>query len=67
MKFIKCKIAYIKSLTLNKIYKVENIFYYNDKPLHVYVLDNNGVIISINWFEDATSEKRNDKIKQLGI
>jgi hypothetical protein len=54
-------------LTYNKIYKVNHITYYGDTPIMIFVLDNNGLPIYVNYYEDVTAEIRQNKLKELGI
>lgn len=52
-------------LTYDKIYKVNHITYFGDTPVMVFVLDNNGFPIYVNYYEDATAEVRDNKIDTI--
>jgi hypothetical protein len=69
MKWIKYKGVdnHQDRLTYNKIYKVNHITYFGDTPVMIFVVDNNGLPIYINYYEDVTAEVREQKLNQLGI
>ena len=75
MKWVKCIISSSKNvsgLTTGKIYDVIKYNKYNDDAIVIkndynqegiyYMKDSTGV-----WFEDATAEIREEKLKELGI
>ena len=52
-------------LTYDRIYKVNHITYFSDTPVMISVLDNNGLPIYVNYYEDVTTEIRDNKINQI--
>jgi len=71
MKYVKCLYVEVGSrLTLNKIYEVFNHIVIDDDS-YVEIIDNIGdkstYLVNEDWFEDAASEIRNNKLNDLGI
>ena len=76
MKWVKCVNPLAAGLTYNKIYEVRNYYDWNGLK-YIELTDDDGRITTYDmfqsypndkiWFEDATADIREEKLKQLGI
>lgn len=76
MKWVKCVNKLAADLTYNKIYEVKNFIDWNNLK-YIEIIDDKGILTTYDmfpshpkartWFEDATADIREDKLKQLGI
>ena len=76
MKWVKCINPLAAGLTYNKIYKVRNYHDWNGLK-YIELIDDDGRITTYDmfpshpnakiWFEDATADIREEKLKEIGI
>ncbi len=71
MKYVKCVNPLAVNLTYQKVYEVKSL-YVSDWSNLTYIIITNDVdfectYVIHTWFEDATVEVRENKLKELGI
>jgi hypothetical protein len=76
MKWVKCINPLAAALTYNKIYEVVNYYEWNGLK-YIELINNAGNLVTYDmfpshpndkiWFEDATADIRDIKLKLLGI
>lgn len=79
MKYVKCVNPLAVALTYNKIYEVVNYYDYKGQK-YIELINNEGNLVTYDmfpgrlastmgrvWFEDATADIREEKLKELGI
>ena len=76
MKWVKCVNKLGHGVTYGKIYEVKNLYDWNGLK-YIELIDDKGILTTYDifqshpndkiWFEDATADIRDNKLKDLGI